>query len=492
MVAFNKIPSNNLVPGAYAEFDKSGALQGTPAKPRQAVLMGIVPSSTTGATETPKAITGGAEVLAEWGPSQLATLAEAFTRVKRDLAIDVIAVPEPSGGVAAAASLQLSGTATEDATLNVYVNGVRLQVAVANGDAAADIQTAIIAAITEAATGTYKWLMPLSAADNVGTLEVTAAEKGVHGNDMTFSVASGPEDKLPAGITVTTETDFTGGSGAPDLTNSIAAWADTQYDTVVTGETSDTELSKLETEMETRWGPTIAKDGLIFGAIRGTHADHTTYAGNRNSPYSAILGTGESPTPPWVWAAQVAARDAEVMFSPRPRFGRSLPDCAPPARDKRFDRAERQTLIEEGITTYRVGASGTPLLERLVTTYTQDDATGTPDPVYRNVSTMRNLAYLRWSWNLRLELKYPDYNVADDGTQFDPGTKVVTPSVIRGDAVAWFREMESAGRVEGFEAFKNALVVDRNANDVNRIDVLERPDLINELVTIATRFAFRL
>lgn len=492
MVAFNKIPSNNLVPGAYAEFDKSAALQGTPAKPRQVLIMGIVPESSTGAKNEPKAITSGAEVLEEWGPSQLATLAEAFTRIKRDLPIDVIAVEEPSGGVAAVASLELSGTATEDATLNVYVNGIRLQVAVSEDDSATDIQAAVVTAINDAADGTYKWLMPLSAADNAGTLEVTADEKGEHGNDMTFSVASGPQDKLPAGITVDTEEDFTGGSGAPDLTDGIAAWADTQYDTVVTGETSDTELSRLEAEMADRWDPMVAKDGLIFGAIRGTHGDHTTYAGDRNSQFSSILGTGESPTPPWVWAAQAAARDAEIMFTPRPRFGRTLPDCEPPARGKRFDRAERQTLLEEGISTYRVGASGTPLIERLLTTYTEDEATGTPDPVYRNVSTMRNLAYLRWSWNLRLEMKYPDYNVADDGTQFDPGMKVVTPSVIRGDALAWFREMESAGRVEDFDSFKEALVVDRNASDVNRVDVLNPPDLINELVTIATRFAFRL
>jgi len=492
MVAFNKIPSNNLVPGAYAEFDKSGALQGTPAKPRQALIIGIVPASSSGPKETPQAITSGPEVLEKWGASQLAALGEAFTRVKRDLPIDVIAVDEPSGGAAAVANLTMSGTATEDGTLNVYVNGIRLQVGVSNGDDWIAIETAIITAITDAATGTYKWLMPLSAADNTGTLEVTASEKGEHGNDMTFSVADGPQDKMPAGLTIDSQSSFAGGSGVPDLTNAIAAWADTQYDTVVTGVTEDTELGKLESEMATRWGPMIAKDGLIFGAIRGTHGDHTTYAGNRNSPYCSILGTGESQTPPWVWAAQAAARDAEIMFSPRPRFGRTLPDVIPPRKDKRFDRAERQTLLGEGISTYKVGASGTALLERLITTYTEDEATGTPDPVYRNVSTMRNLAYLRWSWNLRLELKYPDYDVADDGTQFDPETKVVTPSVIRGEAVAWFGQMEKRGRVENKEAFKAALVVDRAAGNVNRIEVLNPPDLINELVDIATRFAFRL
>lgn len=70
--------------------------------------------------------------------------------------------------------------------------------------------------------------------------------------------------------------------------------------------------------------------------------------------------------------------------------------------------------------------------------------------------------------------------------------KVVTPSVIRGEAIAWFIEMERAGRVENFEQFKADLSVARDANDPERVNVVSPPDLSNELVTLATRFAFRL
>jgi phage tail sheath gpL-like len=488
MVQFSQIPSDNLVPGAYAEFDASGALQGTPTKPQRVALIGLVPSSSSIQNDTPIEVSNAGKVLQLAGASQLATIAEAFMRIKRDFPIDVFAVEEASGGAASKASLQLSGSATENGTLPIYINGKRIPVAVQSGDTASNIQSAAITAINNAATGRYKWLMPVTASDNAGTMEVTADFKGVEGDDMTFSV---PNDELPAGVTISTETDFTGGSGNVDLANSIAAFGDTMYSHIVSGITDDSNVGKLETELQKRWGPMDYRDGLAFVGITGTQSDHTTYAGNRNSQYVSVMGAGQSPTPPWVWGAQAAARDAMLGWSPRPRFGLSLPDCEPPPRDSEFDRDERQLLLEAGISTYRVTPGGRITTERLITTYTQDPQTSTPDPVFRNVSTMRNLSYLRWSWVTRAERKYQDANVADDGTQVGPGVKVVTPSDIRGEALVWFREMERAGRVEDFEQFKAQLVAMRDPNDPERINTIHPPDLINELVTIASLFAFR-
>ena len=46
--------------------------------------------------------------------------------------------------------------------------------------------------------------------------------------------------------------------------------------------------------------------------------------------------------------------------------------------------------------------------------------------------------------------------------------------------------------VEGIDQFKNDLVVERNAQDVNRLDFLLGPDLINQLRVIGAQIQFLL
>ena len=88
--------------------------------------------------------------------------------------------------------------------------------------------------------------------------------------------------------------------------------------------------------------------------------------------------------------------------------------------------------------------------------------------------------------------KFPRHKLADDGTNFDPGQAVVTPSTIRAEAVAWFSEMEGRGLVENLEQFTEFLVVERSEVDLNRIDSILPPNTINKFVVGATSMQPRL
>lgn len=480
------IPQNNLIPGSYTEFDKSAALQGDPAKPHRVLLVGGVPAASSGAKLEVTRIGSEGEALATWGPSVLSSVAWGFFRVNRRVRVDAIALPEPSAGTAATATITASGTATAAGLIVVRLNNVSIEVGAELGDDADALHAAIKAAIDEAASK-RPYELPLSATvtSDPGEVTITAGQKGALGNSHTLSIEGSIE-----GLTFTVAA-FSGGLGNEDSGDAVAALGDVQYDTVVLGLPEDS-WAPWHALMVDRWGPMVQKDGMLFAAASGTHGALTTLGDGLNWQYLVLLGSGKSPTPPWVWAAQAAAGDTKNPDTPRPRFGMTLPDCAPPAEGSEFTAEERQLLLEVGVSTYRVTPGGQSIVERLITTYTLDEATGTPDPVYRNLSTMRNLAYLRWSWNALLERKYSDANVADDGVRVAPGKKVITPSVIRGEAVSWFQRMEFDGRVEDFDAFKSLLEVWRDANDVERMNVISPPDLINELVTFATTVAFRL
>ncbi|HEG1707424.1 TPA: phage tail protein, partial [Yersinia enterocolitica] len=69
---------------------------------------------------------------------------------------------------------------------------------------------------------------------------------------------------------------------------------------------------------------------------------------------------------------------------------------------------------------------------------------------------------------------------------------IVTPNVIKGEMLSVYRQLERAGIVENFELFKQYLIVERNADNPNRLDVLFPPDYVNQLRVFAVLNQFRL
>ena len=68
----------------------------------------------------------------------------------------------------------------------------------------------------------------------------------------------------------------------------------------------------------------------------------------------------------------------------------------------------------------------------------------------------------------------------------------MTPKIIKAELVAQYRIDEFNGLVENGSAFKANLIVERDPNDPNRVNVLYPPDLINQLRVFAVLAQFRL
>jgi phage tail sheath gpL-like len=100
-------------------------------------------------------------------------------------------------------------------------------------------------------------------------------------------------------------------------------------------------------------------------------------------------------------------------------------------------------------------------------------------------------AFARYMRN-RVLLKFPRHKLASDGTRFGVGQAIVTPSIIRAEMIAAYGELEDSGLVENSDGFEAALIVERNAGDPNRVDVLLPPDFINQLRIFAALVQFRL
>jgi phage tail sheath gpL-like len=156
-----------------------------------------------------------------------------------------------------------------------------------------------------------------------------------------------------------------------------------------------------------------------------------------------------------------------------------------------FDFAELNSLASNGLAIQEMGSDGQPMVLREQTTY-QLNLYGASDDAYELVTSLATLAKLMRNQKQAITSKFPRSKLADDGTRFGPGQAIVTPGIIKAELVNQYQFDMWNGLVENLTAFKQNLIVERDSNDPNRVNVLYPPDLINQLRVFAVLNQFRL
>jgi len=484
-ISFNQIPITIRTPGQYIEFDNTRAVQGLPAIAHKILVIGQRLAAGTVAQHVPTRILSAAQAEEFFGRgSYLATMLAALKAANTYTECWAVAQDDNGAGAFASGTITFTGSPTEAGTLNLYIGGKRVQVAISSG------QTATVVATNTAAAINADTSLPVTAASALGVVTLTARHRGENGNYLDVRANYYFGDKTPKGLTLAIVA-MSGGTSNPNIAGAIAAIGAEQYHTIVMPYTDAANLAALETELSNRFGPLQQKEGHAFAAASGTHSTISTLGDSRNSPHLTIMGAGKSPTPPWVWSAVVGAVDAFEPDPARPRQTLVLPGCLPPTQADRYTRDERNLHLFDGISTFIVDAGGQSLIERLITTY-KTNPFGVEDISYLDVETMRTLAYLRYTVRARIALKFPRHKLTNDGTNFGAGQAIVTPKIIRAEMIALFQQWEEAGLAEGIDQFKRDLIVERNGTDPNRVDAIIPPDVINQFRVFAGQVQFRL
>jgi len=488
MISFNEIPIDIRIPGVYIETDNSRAVGGLPAIHHKILVMGQKLTSGSASPLVPMRITDKSQGEAYFGRgSMLAGMINALKGANNYTETWAIGQNEAAAGVQAEGAVKFGGAVTAAGTLNLYIAGQRVRVAVGAADTLNAIATAVAAAINA------KTDLPVTAAvDSVDTTKVklTCRWKGETGNAIDIRVNYYQGEKLPAGMTATV-TAMTGGTSNPALTEIWAAIGDEMYQTIISPYTDTANMQSLNTETRRRWGAMVKRETHAFVAAAGSHSAISTLGSACNYEFITGMGTQASPTTPWEIAAIVGAVDAYEPDPARPRQTLLLPGMMAPAPEDRYTFVERNLHLFDGVSTYIVDDGGQCRIERLITTY-QTNAVGVEDISYLNIETMRTIAYLRYSARTRIALRYPRHKLASDGTEIAPGQAIVTPRIIRSELIALFIQWMGAGLVEGLEQFKSDLIVERNAGDPDRVDAVIPPDCINQFRVFAASLQFRL
>jgi len=488
-VPFTRIPANIRVPLFYAEIDNSQASYFE--QDSKVLLIGQKLAAGTAAADTPILVSRTDEAIAQFGRGSILARMHAVARAQDPMSeIWCIPLSDAAAGAAATGTVTVIGPASAAGTLTLYVAGQRVQIAVAATDSVAQVATALAAAINAATD------LPVTAMAAAAVVTLTARHKGTLGNDITLIPnrrgALGGE-AYPSGLSLTISA-MTGGSGDPALIGAIAAMGDEAYAHIILPYTDSAALDAIRTEMgdiSGRWSYARQLYGHVWSARRGSLGQQVTFGDSRNDPHVTVADIEPLvPQPVWEIAAAYGMQNAAALeVAPhRPTQTLALVGIDPAPAGSRRTMTERQSLLMHGIATTYV-AGGVLRIERAVTTYRVNDW-GVNDPSYLDVNTLVQLSYILQFLKGRVTQKYGRHALANNGKRIGPG--VVTPNIVRGELTASYDELERSGIAENAEAFAANLIVERNATNPNRLDVLYPPDLVNQLRIFALLAQFRL
>jgi phage tail sheath gpL-like len=494
MIPFKRIPENLRTPLFYAEIDPSHA--NTAQVSQRALIIGQIIAGVGIATPNiPTISQGPADARVQGGPgSMLARMVAAYAKNDSFGELWQLPLADPVT-TAAVGSINLTAPATAPGTLNLYIAGTRVQMGVTGSQTAVALATALALAINAAVD------LPVTAAVNgsvATTVDLTAKNVGALGNDIdirtNFQGNAGGE-ALPAGMAITI-VPMAGGTTSPSLTTALANLMDMPFDFIVMPYTDTTSLDAMKAFLNDtagRWSWAVQVYGHVFSAYRGNYAAQVTLGSGRNDQHASILGFYDSPTSGPEWAAAMAGAAAVSLRADPgvPLQTLALEGVLAPPLASRFPLSERNTLLYDGISTYTVATDGTVQLENVITTY-RLNTFGQPDNSYLEIETMFLLAFVLRFLAIRITSKFSRVKLAADGTRFGPGSNIVTPAIIKADQIAAYGELEFRGMVQRADLFAKNIIVEQNATNPNRVDVLWAGTLIDQLRIFALLAQFRL
>ena len=486
---FVEFPSNALAPLFGVELDR--VFQSSVTRTNRILVIGQKKTGTATAA-TLYSVTSADQAAQLFGrKSQIYRSIKRLFQAYPTAIVKAVGLADIVGGTAATFTITVTGPATADGTITLYIAGQRVRVSVLDGDAQNDIAAAINTAL-----GLMPEI-PFAATVSTNVVTLTAVHKGTVSNVTVRKnhrgLASG--EALPGGVGVAIAQTATGATD-PDIGDAFAALgADDAFRYILFPWPDDTTLDAVQAEMESRWGPTRGKRGHAYTALRDTHSNLVSAGEGRTvDSHISVFGIEDTAAAPaYELAASALGRRAAVAdnSASKPPRGQKLvtgSDAddlllgAPPA--DQFDWSERNTLLAAGLAT--LVSSGTAMsIERIVTLYKNNPVTGLPDTKFRDDTTLLTAAEVIDRINDRVVSTYPAHIIVDDGVPVRAGLDVVRVGDIRSTVLAEYQECQTDGLTRGLEDFKIGLAVEADESNANRINFLAPLRVVAGLYQVA-------
>lgn len=463
-VSFDSIPSSIRKPGDYFEFNTKLAVRTLSANSQTVLLVGQRLATGSVAANVPTDIYSDSEASKYFGEgSQLHLMAKAAIKSYGYLSLTAIAVDDAAAGIAAAGKLTFSGPASGAGTVKVWIGDVRIDIAVSSADTSAVIAAAAAAALTDASS------LPVTATAAAGVVTVMAKNKGLAGNGIFLDASC---DASGASVVVTA---MTGGANDPDLTATLAAVQASSYTSIVCPFATSDALTATRTFLDYVSGPMEQRPATAVAGWSGSLSSGTTLAKALDSGRISIAWHRGSKCQPCEIAAGYAAVIASEEDPARPL--NTLPIAALDVTSVTNwpSRTEQEAALRNGVTPLEIGSGNTVQIVRAITTYTTNTA-GVSDVSLLDLTTIRTLDYVRKSCSERIALRFPREKLSSRSA-----------SKARSELLDVLLKLEELEIVENVADNAAGLIVERDAQDVNRLNAKIPTDVVNGLHVFAGR-----
>lgn len=284
------------------------------------------------------------------------------------------------------------------------------------------------------------------------------------------------------------------GAGNPDVTSTLAAIAGEWFYTWIVPYTDSANIALIEADLADRWGPLDPRPGQAFTCIGDTHVNLTTWGEAHNSIHVCTLGVQGSPTPSYelaaAWGAVIdkKAANTDPLY---PFVGLEIPGMLAPSVAERWTQVERNNLYFSGISGFTVDQGGVCRVDLTITNY-QTNSSGLEDTAFLLLNHKWGADYLRFAVRNFAATTWAGFKIARDGTRFDAGQMITTPSLMTGAFYELFRRLEGVGMVQDFDQFKRDFRIAISENDPTRVNAIVPPKMLSPLHIIAAALQFRL
>jgi len=483
-VPIKQIPANLLVPGQYQEIDNS--LAGAQSDIKKALMIGHKLSTSEAESGKPVNVISAAKAHQLFGHgSPAAIMAETFLSLNKTEELYVLPIPEPEAGTVWKKKFTVNGSATAAGMIRIIVNGMGYDAAIAKSADA----TAVAAAITARING--ELTLPITAETDASAVTISANIKGEAGNNNSVTVFSFVDS-----VSIT-EKETLEGQGVTDIKPFLEGLGETRYNFIASDFNDAKNIRTSSAELESRYGPMRQIGGRMYISLSGNLGSKTeegtllAKAGEVNSPHIVLIPHGKNPELPCVWAAAWCASACRILADD-PAANTYDTKIADLTAGTSFDFEERQKLLEAGVATYRLDTTGNVLIERLVTSYTEN-TDGGRDTSYLDVQVTETVDAVRTYINAEAKKRFKTWKLASTSENFGAGARVMSPGVFRSFLAELYQEVfiKTKQWCQDFEAYKKSIFVEIKAGSKTRLEYSHEPNLIGQFYIAAGLTQFK-
>jgi len=479
-IPFTQIPAALLVPGQYQEVDPS--LAGSAGEIKRALIVAYRSGAGTAPAGKPARVLSDLRAAALFGAgSPAAILARAFLAINRVEECWVLPVDAPQAATAWRKKFTVSAVSAQQGAVAITVCGARIDAAAVAAGADAE---AIAAAVVARINGEL-WLPIEAEATGGGEFSVKAVVPGAGGNAISVDIVS-----EAAGVAVAEGSAFQGAQSA-NIEPLIKGLGNVRYNYIVSDFNEQNNLAALADELTDRFTATRQIGGRAFVAVSGDKEAVLAGVSSINNPHICLVPRMENPQLPGEWAARWCAAACRILADDPAAntLNLAIPGLT---SESEHDLGLRQALLMAGVATYRTDAMGNVLVERLVTSLTEN-ADGGRDTSFLDIQVPETVDAVRTHINGEAARRFGRWKLASTDENFGSGAKVMTAGIFRSFLCELYQEVFIKQRrwCQDFDGYKDSIVVGIRPGSKTRLEYVHQPNLIGQFLIGAGLLQFQ-